>query len=281
MRLVKTVLLVLAHLLWVVLLTVLTQVGGVIHLLCIPAYGFLRLRYQQRLFRYLGQTLCFLFAYMVVVVFVLPPLAGRYGRVQLPINGTLLRPQNLMTAILCRHYVRRELRNAALEVAVFLQREHQGATLLYLDAQHPFGNKWPLLPHLSHSDGRKLDLALLWKRKADHTPVTETPSVIGYGVFVDPRPQDVDVARSCAQQGYWQYGFMERIIPQAHKSEYVLDEERTAAMVRLFCQHKGVRRVLIEPHLKSRLGLSAFDNLRHAGCHAVRHDDHIHVEGRD
>lgn len=280
MRRLKTVLFVLAHLLWVALLTVLTQVGGVIHLLCIPAYGFFRVRYPQRLLRYVGQTLCFLLAYMLVVVFVLPPLAGRYGRVHLPVNGTLLRPQNLMTVILCRHYVRRELRNTALEVALDMNQEH-GATLLYLDAQHPFGNKWPLLPHLSHSDGLKLDLALLWKRRSDNKPVTETPSVIGYGVFVDPRPQDTDVARSCAAKGYWQYSVMDQIIPQTNKPHYVLDEERTAAMVRSFCQHKGVRRVLIEPHLKARLGLGAFDNLRHAGCHAVRHDDHIHVEGRD
>jgi hypothetical protein len=280
MRRLKTVLLVLAHLLWVALLTVLTQVGGVIHLLCIPAYGFFRVRYSQRLLRYLGQTLCFLLAYLVIVLFVLPLLAGGYGRVHLPITNTDLRPQNFMTVVLCRNYVRPSLRNVAMEVALEMKRKH-GATLLYLDAQHPFGDKWPLLPHLSHSDGLKLDLALLWKRRSDNKPVAETPSVIGYGVFVEPRPQDTDVARSCAAKGYWQYSVMDQIIPQTNKPHYVLDEERTAAMVRLFCQHKKVKRVLIEPHLKERLDLNSLTNLRHAGCHAVRHDDHIHVEGRD
>lgn len=182
-----------------------------------------------------------------------------------------------MTVILCRHYVRPELRRLATEVAVEMKKKHQ-STLLYLDTQHPFFNDWPLIPHLSHSDGRKLDIALLWKDIDTEKPVVGTPSFIGYGVFADPRPDEYNQAAACNQQGYWQYGYLEDIIPQNRKPYFKLDEVRTAAMARLFCTHPYVKRVLIEPYLKKRLHLEDLNNLRYAGCQAVRHDDHIHIE---
>ncbi len=59
--------------------------------------------------------------------------------------------------------------------------------------------------------------------------------------------------------------------------KYKLDEERTRELVRLFAEDKSVRKILIEPHLKSRLKLGQYDKIRFQGCKAARHDDHIHV----
>lgn len=267
----------LAHLSWVVVLTVLTQIGGVVHLVCLPFYGKISRRFPNRYRRIALQTLLFLGVYLGTVLLLVPVVAPMFGRVAMPLTHTDIRPHNWMTVLLCRHYVRPELRRLTEEVAIEMKRQHQ-STLLYLDAQHPFYNGWPLLPHLSHSDGRKLDIALLWKDKRSGKPVTGTPSSIGYGVFEDPKPGEYNRTAECEQKGHWQYGYMSKLVSQGRKADFVLDEARTAAMTRLFCQHKKVRRVLIEPYLKKRLNLENLDNLRHAGCNAVRHDDHIHVE---
>ena len=198
----------------------------------------------------------------------------------MPLNHSDIKPQHWMTVVMCRHYVRPKLRRTAIQVAVDMKRYHQ-STLLYLDAQHPFFDGWPLVPHLSHSDGRKLDIALLWKDRETDKPIVGTPSAIGYGVFEDPRPTEYDRTAECEAKGYWQYGYMEKIVSQGRKHLFKLDEERTAVMTRLFCKHPHVQRVLIEPYLKKRLQLDDLNKLRHHGCNAVRHDDHIHVELMD
>ncbi len=265
------------HLFIIALFTVVTQVGGAVHILCIPLYRRLARRWPNVALRYLVQVLAFLGVYLFVALFVVPLLAPQFGRAAMPTNNSDIKPQHWATPLLCRHYVSPRLRRVAIDVAAEMQRKHQ-TTLLYLDAQHPFFDGWPMVPHLSHSDGRKLDIALLWKDAQTSQPVTGTPSAIGYGVFEDPRPGEYNYAETCRKRGFWQYSYMEKIISQRRKHLFRLDETRTAAMTRLFCQHPHIRRVLIEPYLKQRLGLSNLENLRHQGCNAVRHDDHIHVE---
>jgi hypothetical protein len=39
----------------------------------------------------------------------------------------------------------------------------------------------------------------------------------------------------------------------------------------------AVQKILIEPHLKERLRLQS-SKVRFQGCHAARHDDHVHVQ---
>ena len=43
-------------------------------------------------------------------------------------------------------------------------------------------------------------------------------------------------------------------------------------------QNKAIKKIFIEPHLKTRWGLKNYQKIRYHGCHAVRHDDHIHVQ---
>ena len=52
----------------------------------------------------------------------------------------------------------------------------------YFDANHPFYKGYPLIPHLSHNDGKKLDLGFVYNEIDNNQISPNTPSVIGYGI---------------------------------------------------------------------------------------------------
>jgi hypothetical protein len=135
-----------------------------------------------------------------------------------------------------------------------------------------------LAPHLSHNDGRKLDIALFYT-DTNGNRLENTPSSIGYGVFVDPRPGDEDYLEICERKGYWQYGAMAKIVPQDKKKDFQFDLKREKAFIKILTDDKRLRMLLIEPHLKARMNLTS-SKVRFHGCHAVRHDDHIHIQIR-
>lgn len=66
-----------------------------------------------------------------------------------------------MFCALNRHYVAPELRQTMLDFATQLNALLPDTITLTRDADFPFGTGIPLLPHLSHDDERKLDLAPL------------------------------------------------------------------------------------------------------------------------
>ena len=259
---------ILAHTLAVALLTVLTQVGGVVYLLALLVGRRLRRRYR---------LLTFAGGYLAVTLLVVPLLAPRLGRVALPISGAL-RPLTAWTCLLNRHYVRPRLRDAAAAVAEEVRRDFPGTTTHYLDANFPFADGFPLWPHRSHSDGRRLDLAFYYTR--DGMATDEAPSVIGYGASLAPEAGEVDYATICTERGYWPYALMSRWYEAvAGGSALRVDEAKTAAMVRSWLRGAGLRKLFVEPHLKARWGLDGEEKVRFHGCAAVRHDDHVHVEG--
>ena len=59
--------------------------------------------------------------------------------------------------------------------------KYPGTILNYLEANFPFIDKFPLLPHLSHNDGKKLDVSFHYvnAKTGEHTNVV--PSWLGYG----------------------------------------------------------------------------------------------------
>ena len=67
------------------------------------------------------------------------------------------------------------------------------------------------------------------------------------------------------------------IIPQWRKKDFIFNANQTHDLIRFFLADSHVNFVLIEPHLKKRLGFDASPKVRRAPCEAVRHDDHIHV----
>ena len=157
-----------------------------------------------------------------------------------------------------------------------MSEKFPGTTVNYLDANFPFIDHFPLFPHLSHNDGRKLDLAFFYDDKADMDS-NECPSFIGYGVSEDPLPGEENTAVFCARKGYWQYSFLTAVVPQGNKADFTFDAERTGALINLLASSEGIGKIFIEPHLKQRLRLKSA-KIRFHGCQAVRHDDHIHVQ---
>jgi hypothetical protein len=255
--------------------TVVTQTGGIVLLCTIGIIFFLRKRLSSRWKVYLSGSVVFLLLYTISSFAIVPLVAKYFGRVPLPLRGGV-KPLNIGTCILNRHYVRLALRDVIMKSYQTLETEYPGCTMNYLDAGFPFYDGFPLLPHLSHNDGRKLDLAFFYKAK-NGKQLDDAPSAIGYGVYESPWASEENYAERCASKGYWQYGVMERIVSQSKKSDYIFDAKRTSELVNILSRNKAVEKIFIEPHLRKRLGLSS-PKIRFHGCQAVRHDDHIHVQ---
>jgi len=276
MRVVKYILRILIF----IILTILTQVGGVIYLLSLLTHTFIDRKTDRKIFRIGLKFGSFLLLYLLAAFFIVPVLARPFGRVALPITKSgHLQPLNVLTCLLNRHYVRPELKEATIAVAKQMNAQYPGTVINYLDASFPFINKFPLIPHLSHNDGKKLDLAFLYIDRQSGSPSDEAPSIIGYGVNEEPTANEVNMPGQCTLNGNWQYSFMSKIIPQGKKADFVFDATRTKSLVSLFVSENEVGKIFIEPHLKTRLKLNS-DKIRFHGCQAVRHDDHIHVQLR-
>lgn len=273
MKITKVIILILL----VLLLTIITEVGGIILLFSIPIF---RLIDRKQIYNWVKPFLKFFsfFAiYLAFSFFILPLIAKPFDRV--PLTGIKnVKPLNYWTIILNRHYVKPELKTlikSSFEKFIDL---HPNSTISYLDACFPIGNI-PLIPHLSHKDGKKLDLAFFYLDKKTNEELNrKAPSVIGYGVFEDPFPNEINKPKECKDMGYWQYRFLETIVPQNNKENMIFDLSRTKDLIKIIATDKLVNKIFIEPHLKIRLGLTDFEKIRYQGCHSVRHDDHIHIQ---
>lgn len=258
------------------ILTALTQVGGFIFLLSALLHQLINEKISSRLLRIASKASAFILLYLLFTFAIIPSIAPWFGRVPLPLTEqNHLKPINKLSCLLNRNYVRPQLRQTAFGIATELNSQNPGFTLCYLDANFPFFNHFPLLPHLSHNDGKKLDLAFCyWNAEHQNT----SPSWFGYGVSEEPADGEVNTCAQCSKQGYWQYGLLNKLVSQKHKSELLFDTAITKQIVILFAQDNRIGKIFIEPHLKVRLGLSAYNKIRFQGCHSVRHDDHIHVQ---
>jgi hypothetical protein len=257
------------------LLTLFTQVGGIIYILWLLTKPYLLKKAKYgRLYR----SAYFFVLYIIIVIWIVPPLARHYGRVPLPWTTTEhVQPLNVLTCVLNRHYVKPVLREALFDVAKRLHAKYPDAKTNYLEANFPFIDGFPLWPHLSHNDGKKLDLSFCYRNSATNQLTNECPSWIGYGICEEPQSGEYNMADVCAKKGYWQYSALQRWLPQGNKSNYTLDVERTKDLIASFATQPDIGKILIEPHLKTRWNLTN-EKIRFHGCQAVRHDDHIHVQ---
>ncbi len=148
--------------------------------------------------------------------------------------------------------------------------------LRYLDACFPFINGFPLMPHLSHNDGRKVDISLVYET-ADGEWVNKSKSVSGYGVFEAPTSFEKDQPDFCKEQGYWQYDFPKYLTLGKRNEDLIFSRNGTRLLIQSILDNSKVNKLFIEPHLKQRIGLHD-SRIRYHGCHAVRHDDHIHIQ---
>lgn len=259
----------------VVFLTLLTQIGG---LAWIGTAVIARKLPGRRLV-----MLCvFLVIYTGLSVAVVS-IAPVFGRVALPCfasGQSKLAMQSPLYCALNRHYVSKPMYDAANELAADMDRQFPGTLTQALDASFPLLDGFPLLPHLSHNDGSKLDIAFYYGDPSTGQYIRgKTRSPIGYWGFERPEtgaelPCD---GRHDIVTGRWDMGWF-----QIFNSVVVLDRPRTrAALEWLIVQGEGrkagVTKVFIEPHLANSLGVKS-DILRFQGCRAARHDDHIHFQ---
>ncbi|MEM6967072.1 MAG: hypothetical protein AAF573_20080, partial [Bacteroidota bacterium] len=216
-----------------------------------------------------------------ICLLIVPPVAKKYGRVALPIKATAdapIKAGNLLLYLTNRHYVKPILKEAYVAIAQKVAKRHDGAQLVHLDANFPFWDGFPLLPHLSHDDGEKLDIAFLYKNEKTKQFYNNTFSFIGYGVVERPRKGEWNQAQQCEKKGKWQYSLLEKITWSKVAQGYEFDEAVNRYLLQQIANHPEVQKIFIEPHLKKRMRLDRYKKIRFHGCHAVRHDDHIHFQ---
>ena len=168
------------------------------------------------------------------------------GLITLPCRDVSPRPAN---DVYCqgRNYVTPAARGVIMDTAAAMARRYPGFVLYYMDASGSDGHV-PFAPHLSHGDGREVDLALVYDG-ADGRPLARPPTPLGYFANVNPRPGD---ALPC--QGVFS---LQRKADQPPNANWRLDEARTRDLVLTVIRDPRVRRIFLEPHLKARLSLSA------------------------
>ncbi|MEO0622405.1 MAG: hypothetical protein AAFU49_06285 [Pseudomonadota bacterium] len=226
------------HGLAVLALTVLTQIGGLAWLLALCA--------RRRVLTFVAGYV----ALSLMAAWAAPAL----GRVPLPCLGDgPLRMQSMLYCVLNRHYAVPALAQALEDAAEAMEARHPGTETLVLDAGFPFLDGFPMLPHLSHRRGRSADLAFYYRDDEGYLP-GQTRSPVGYFAF-EEGPSD------CPQRWLtlrWDLTWAQPLWPD-------------------WDPDPRIGKVLIEPHLETRLGVQS-TKLRFQGCRAARHDDHIHVQ---
>ncbi|MEP4198590.1 MAG: hypothetical protein ABJL99_23455 [Aliishimia sp.] len=175
--------------------------------------------------------------------------------------------QSVLYCALNRRYVSPEVAAVVHDLANSMEEKHPGTQTRSLDGNFPFWDNFPLLPHLSHDDGEKLDLALYWKMNGVYQP-GRSPSPLGYwGYAVGPT--------SCPPRWFdlrWDMKWLQVLLPKMET-----DNERMQTLLDLLSNDERVGKILIEPHLQASAGVS-HQKIRFQGCRPARHDDHIHIQ---
>jgi hypothetical protein len=260
-------------------LTLATQVGGLI-LVVIWLIG--RFAFPQSLQGWRRTSLMaalFVGLYAAASAFVVPHWAALAGRVPLPCRAEAdlkFEAAHPLYCALNRHYVDARLVSLLTNLSRAIDRAYPGTPTLFLDANLPFLDGFPLLPHLSHSDGRKLDIAFYYATPSGAYLPGGLRSPIGYWAFEQPDASDPSPCRGGSWLSLrWDMKALQLLYP-----DRPLEPERTRAALRWLVtegQQFGVERIFVEPYLAARLGVSS-PLLGFQGCRAARHDDHIHIQ---
>lgn len=252
-----------------ILLTGVTQIGGILYLLVELTVPSSTSRYR------LKKGVLYIGSYLVLTFFIVPLLAPLGGRVKLKDTHNL-EAVTFTTKLFNRDYVTTDFQNVLYTIANDFELKHPGIKVQYLDANFPFINGFQLPPHLSHNDGKKIDLSFIYKNKQGKI-INDKPSISGYGVFEAPKPHEYDQITKCKNNGNWQYSIASVLTYGYIDKSITFSEAATKNLFIAIIRQKKVKKIFLEPHLKNRLGL-IHEKIRYHGCHAVRHDDHIHIQ---
>lgn len=239
-------------------LTILTQIGGLIWL-------------ASRFSRWPRTT--FLIGYCAITLTL--QLAGTgLGRTALPCFATKETPLQSTSALYCalnRNYASQKAATGTILAAREVAKAFPGTITLYLDAGFPIGLGFPMLPHLSHGDGERVDFAFYYRDGKDGYLPGRTRSPIGYWAFQQPSQHS---PQPCSGRNGILRWDMEMLQPLWR--DWSVDRARTRLLINQLLQGRA-RRVLLEPHLKHQLNLTS-SKIRFQGCSAARHDDHLHAD---
>ncbi|WP_411768673.1 hypothetical protein [Winogradskyella sp. A3E31] len=124
-----TILKLIGHLLIIVLLTAITQVGGLIWLISILISSIKNWKKRY----------VFSITYLLFNLILIPPIASHFGREQLPWFNTNLETKNWFYPLAFRNYVKPKLKIVLLEASKASETK-----ITYLDANFPFFDGFPL-----------------------------------------------------------------------------------------------------------------------------------------
>jgi hypothetical protein len=235
-----------------IFLTLLTQLGGLAWVI-------------SRATRWPLTSFVALYVLFSSAAVVLAPMAGRVALSCT--NDGALQMHSIFYCALNRHYVTPELYDVLADFADTVEDTHAGTVTQVLDAGFPFVKGMPLLPHLSHDDGEKADIALFYQNNGTYLPA-RTRSPLGYFAFEEGHSP-------CEQRWAslrWDMAWLQKIWP-----DWSIDTARTQTALRVLHADSRVGKVFIEPHLAQRVGVTG-GKIRFQGCRAARHDDHIHIQ---
>ncbi|GAB5557366.1 MAG: hypothetical protein SchgKO_15790 [Schleiferiaceae bacterium] len=223
----------------------------------------------------MGQWGVFSILYVISTLWITPYVAEIYGRIPIEHNEHL-KPANSLTTWLNRQYVTPELNEVLQEVSQRISKINSTAEIHYLDANFPFIDGFPLIPHLSHNDGKKVDLSLVYEDAKGHwSPLLKSRS--GYGVFEIPVGDELNQPAICDQAGAKQYNLAAYLSLGEINTELKWSKKWTKELMVKLCTDPRIGKIFLEPHLVNRMDLH-YHKIRFHGCHAVRHDDHIHIQ---
>lgn len=264
------------RILFVLVATVVSQVGGITYLLYL-SFIKKRISFRNKWITRTARLAAFFTLHWLIVIGLVPQAAKLFDKEPLPFSSDKLKCSNWVSWMCCRNYVKKgvtaELNN--IVEATRLATHRFDLQVVYLDAGFPLLNKCQLLPHLSHIDGRQVDLAFCYMEPSDGYQSGKIPNYLGYGMYDEPTEHEVNTAIRCAEDGRWWYGALGWITVW-WDDDLVTDDQMTQELLRSIEKSPSVRRIFLEPHLKSRWHLG--EKVRFHGCHAVRHDDHVHVD---
>lgn len=252
----------LAHLAIIAGLLVLTQVGAFAYVLA------LGLAHALRRHRTAEIAALVIVIYGALTYVAVPAIAPMFGRERLPCATS-----PVLGCLLNRTYTRPEVAELIRALDAHMGRSFPSSGVTVLDAGFPFFDGFPLLPHKSHNNGRKVDLAFFYRDAESGVAIPSgAPSPLGYFRFERPSGGGLQPCASSLLR--WDFAWA-----QPDEPEWTLDEERTRAMILWLKQQPHVTKILLEPHLAERLNVGG-GKVRFQGCFAARHDDHLHVEVR-
>ena len=250
-------------------LTILTQIGGLVYLLSLLISFRIKKDFKGKI------AVLFMVLYALCTFIIVPILAPLFGREKV-VETDMISPTNYMTILLNRNYVKPELNDLLIRTAEQLASINEDVKISYLDANFPFIDGFPLLPHLSHNDGKKIDISLIYETDGGDISQLQK-SRTGYGVFVEPRPTEFNQNVVCKKAGYIQYDFPKYLTLGSINYEIKFSNKGTKSLMLKILQQPNLGKVFIESHLKTRMNL-VDSKIRFHGCGAVRHDDHIHIQ---